>query len=208
MCFSSLAFATGVNAFGTAVRLDSRFSLPVAIRPVQFGGGRRRTPPLAFWLVAPGWLSYRGDASQSVRKAVPVSRSCSDGRAMPPPARPAASDRKPPAASDRKPEYSSASTSWISATAAMTSSTVTAPIRRLSLLRLFSSSPSARATIRFQASVACRTPNWAREFAGEGGCVWHPAIGDHVPRRALHFVSQTVCEPSIVGQRHFLSETP
>ena len=179
MCFSSLAFATGVNAFGTAVRLDSRFSLPVAIRPVQFGGGRRRTPPLAFWLVAPGWLSYRGDASQSVRKAVPVSRSCSDGRAMPPPARPAASDRKPPAASDRKPpaasdrkpKYSSASTSWISATAAMTSSTVTAPLRRLSLLRLFSSFPSARATIRFQASVACRTPNWAREFAGEGGCV-------------------------------------
>lgn len=47
MCFSSLAFATGVNAFGTAVRLDSRFSLPVAIRPVHFGGGRRRTPPLA-----------------------------------------------------------------------------------------------------------------------------------------------------------------
>ena len=28
--------------------------------------------------------------------------------------------------------------------------------------------------------------------------IWHPAIGDHVPRRALHFVSQTVCEPSIV----------
>ena len=50
MCFSSLAFATGVNAFGTAVRLDSRFSLPVAIRPVQFGGGRRRTPPLAFYV--------------------------------------------------------------------------------------------------------------------------------------------------------------
>ena len=28
--------------------------------------------------------------------------------------------------------------------------------------------------------------------------IWHPAIGDHVPRRALHFVSQTVCEPSTV----------
>ena len=28
--------------------------------------------------------------------------------------------------------------------------------------------------------------------------IWHPAIGDHVPRRALHFVGQTVCEPSIV----------
>ena len=24
--------------------------------------------------------------------------------------------------------------------------------------------------------------------------IWHPAVGDHVPRRALHFVSQTVCE--------------
>ena len=28
--------------------------------------------------------------------------------------------------------------------------------------------------------------------------IWHPAIGDHVPRRALHFVSQTLCDPSIV----------
>jgi hypothetical protein len=28
--------------------------------------------------------------------------------------------------------------------------------------------------------------------------IWHPAIGAHVPRRALHFVSQTVCEPSLV----------
>jgi hypothetical protein len=26
---------------------------------------------------------------------------------------------------------------------------------------------------------------------------WHPAIGDHVPRGALHFVSQTVCESSL-----------
>ena len=28
--------------------------------------------------------------------------------------------------------------------------------------------------------------------------IWHPEIGDHIPRRAPHFVSQTVCEPSIV----------
>ena len=28
--------------------------------------------------------------------------------------------------------------------------------------------------------------------------IWHPAIGDHVPRRSLHFVSQTLCDPSIV----------
>jgi hypothetical protein len=28
--------------------------------------------------------------------------------------------------------------------------------------------------------------------------IWHPAIGDDVPRRALHFVSQAVCEPNIV----------
>ncbi len=28
--------------------------------------------------------------------------------------------------------------------------------------------------------------------------IWHPAIGDLVPRGALHFVSQTVCEPSLV----------
>ncbi len=30
------------------------------------------------------------------------------------------------------------------------------------------------------------------------GVIWHPAIGDHVPRSALHFVSQTVYEASIV----------
>jgi len=28
--------------------------------------------------------------------------------------------------------------------------------------------------------------------------IWHPETGDHVPRRALHFFSQTVCEPSLV----------
>ena len=30
-------------------------------------------------------------------------------------------------------------------------------------------------------------------------CVWHPTIGDHLPHRSLHFVSQTVRESIIVA---------
>lgn len=44
-----------------------------------------------------------------------------------------------------------------------------------------------------------------RSSQEEVDVIWHPAIGDHVPRGALHFVSQTVCEPSLVGQSHFES---
>jgi hypothetical protein len=39
--------------------LGLRFSVPVAIRPVQSGGGRMRTSLFAFWLVAPSWLGYQ-----------------------------------------------------------------------------------------------------------------------------------------------------